>query len=51
MSKLRGSSRPYSRLSRYLTWGKIGIRLVDDSGGWFSEGMTEDDGLDPVGTG
>ncbi|MEM0954589.1 MAG: deoxyribodipyrimidine photo-lyase [Pseudomonadota bacterium] len=25
-------------------------RLRDDSGSWFSEGVTEDDGLDPVGT-
>ncbi len=26
-------------------------RLKDDSGSWFTEGMSEDDGLDPVGTG
>jgi deoxyribodipyrimidine photo-lyase len=26
-------------------------RLVDDSGSWFAEGMTEDDSLDPVGAG
>ncbi len=26
-------------------------RLVDDSGSWFTEGVSEDDGLNPVGTG
>ena len=38
-------------LRRHVDPRHYSRRLVDDSGSWFTEGVAEDDGLDPVGPG